>query len=334
MKKYFYIALCVLLVLVAGYLVLSVLISDDMGESVPIAVRQPLPDPRPGDSANPHFTAYKLSYERFYQFVEAPSLEILNQMESGERAFVYSLSKTTETAIMRKELDGNPIDAEEDNLFRIGNIIVDESLVKFSGDRVKLQTFLGQHGVIGEIEYVAVLQVPAVPIVIWTQVGNQSFFITIEAVFEDITNHTGALSYQFYTQSDFYELIRQGAGTLIVNGIYITGESHIVFHYGHVELPLVAVLEALGADVQWLEDEIILIAYADKEYKLDINRRSLVEVETDQLHSLLVTGGGVVRFEVLDGELIVTNWSIWAVLQALGAEIHIDRAQMVVTISS
>jgi len=348
-KRLFSIVVCGLLLLGTGCFASTTPANEEEKEegamSFPIVTPQPASSIlMSGDSAMPHFTAYSLYYEQFYQFVENPSSDVLNQAEIRERATVYSLSETRESVIRRESIE-DPADFGEGTLFRIGNVIVDEPLVRFAGDTVELRAFLSQHGVIvGEIEYVAVLQAPAVPIVVWIQADGESYFIVAEVYFENIQaiieeDLEGPLEsrlvYRFYSRSAFYELIRQREGTLIVNGIDITDEAHIVFHHGFVELPFVAVLEALGADVQWIEDEMISITYAGKEYTLNIGEGSLpgfVEVETGQYHPLFVLGGGFMMFEVLDNELIITNWSMSGAMRALGVEMRVDEQRQVVTI--
>ena len=191
-----------------------------------------LPNPVSGDAARPHFTAYESSPARtFFQFVREPSVEILNQWEGKVR--VFSLSERP--GFIRVEtISSDPIFVGEAESFAgpIGmKFFVDESMIRFVGDTAALQSFLAEHGITDEIQYVAALQsaarsitirtgaggwrVALAPVVIWVQAGGESFFIAIERHFGSIfimghrVYDTGTLVYRLHAHADYLELYQQ-----------------------------------------------------------------------------------------------------------------------------
>jgi len=226
MKKK-YIILGVVLLLVAGAVILFMLTSNSETEGLS------LPAPRSGDAATPHFTLYDLRGTGrtglFHRFVQEPSLEILNRAEGG----VYVLS-LTETQVGQTGIQVETITVDPPSIvvrtvpMRIGtnmNIIVCESLIRFAGNTEELQTFLAEHGVTDEIEYIAVVnsasrsltlssdnegrRVTVSPFVIWVQAGGESFFIGVESHTDGFGDPYGTRVYEFFTRADYLELFEQ-----------------------------------------------------------------------------------------------------------------------------
>ena len=364
MKTYLYIILCALLLLAGGYFILSMLLSNDeegnvvnnsVSEEVQHLSTPTLPAPRSGDSESPHFMGYELDAKTYYQFVEAPSPETLAQLKRGVTAF--SLSETTPRAVRREDVLSEPLWYDEGiTHIRLGmHFVVDESFLRFVGDTAELQAFLAEQGVTYEIEYVAVLETAANPvmtweqneegnyftssmdssIVIWIRADGKSFFINLKVQFDGPGDNMGTLVYQFYTHADFYELIRPREGTLIVNGVDITEGNHVEFHRDHAALSLLPVLRALGADVRWLDNEAASIVFNEIEYVLNVTEMSLFRDGYDAFYDNILVPpiGASGRFEILEGEPIVdAQYTMWQIARALGVEMHVDSEQLVVTI--
>ena len=206
MKRCFYITISVLLLLFIGFFVLVVLTPDDTSGAL-------WPDPVLGDATMPHFTAYGLNFRDYYQFIREPSLDILNQTENG--TFIFSISESNPELIQFKNIAMTPAHISENREgVRLGkSFIVTEAEVRFIGNKAALQAYLLQHGVLDEIEYVAVLDARQVgftpPLAVWIQAGGKNFFIKIEVRFDDPTDNTGTLVYHFYTHIDFYEWLQE-----------------------------------------------------------------------------------------------------------------------------
>ena len=96
-------------------------------------------------------------------------------------------------------------------------------------------------------------------------------------------------------------------------------------------LPVVAIMRALGAKVQWNSNIVATIIYNGEKYILDISKRSLV-VDGEEL--LLVAPGGkiVIQHQVLDHELIVDQVLLLRFFQLNNIKIRIDNENKIINI--
>ena len=345
MKKAILCIIICLLVLGLGYLAFAMLASDGDEESAaatpvvtPAVSLQHLPAPRPGDNARPHFTAYRMGDEAFYQFIELPSVELLHQVASDVE--VFSLSETSPGLRRRETISREPvvvIEDARDGMMRLSHTFwVEESMIRFAGDVAELQAYLAQHGVTGEVEYVALLRAE----VIWVQAGGKSFFITVELRHEGFTEdgreHIHSYVYEFYTHSEFLARTLPSDGTLIVNGVDITEGNHVRFHPHHdyFSLPLIVVLHTLGVDVQWIDDERISMTYDGVTTILNAKTNDLTRPGTRE--GILWPPLGVhMMLRIIDGEVIVdSNVLMPEILHEVmgGVEMHVDNEQLTVRI--
>ena len=308
------IIICILLLLGVGYFI----INDFSREA------QPVLNPILGNTDMPHFILHEMRYDDFFQFIETPSVSMLNTLSHREN--VLSLSEASSDflpGLVRREIvSDDPVRVFEEPIIRFPNLSVDESLVRFAGDTAEIQTYLAEHGITSKIESAVALGVRAIPLTIWVQAGGENFFITSEL-------QSGASVYRFYTHSEFLERFGVKKGTLIVNRVEI---AHVEFHFDYVILPLVATLEALDADIRLLDDGTTLFAYNGVEFILDKTEPSFVEVGNMHNHFLLPPGG-YMFLEVMGSEVMVdSTYTMRFILRSMGVEMHIDRDQMLVTI--
>lgn len=125
------------------------------------------------------------------------------------------------------------------------------------------------------------------------------------------------------------------AYSLIVNDTSILCSGNLLFNYDehYVELPIIAVVKALGATIEWENDTTASIALHDRLFILDTTNNSLCERNKFRNYIALPPGathGGCYRLE--DNEYFVDSDSLREFIKQIGAEIEIDYLESIVVI--
>ena len=124
--------------------------------------------------------------------------------------------------------------------------------------------------------------------------------------------------------------------TLILNGVELSSAHyvHIDYEWRYAELPLTAVVEALGATVEWDSDTTARITYRDSLYKLDVSKNSLVK-KGNRFNVIALPPGEPNGFYLMIGsEYVIGSNSLEYLLRSMGASIQIDYENSVVSIDS
>lgn len=123
---------------------------------------------------------------------------------------------------------------------------------------------------------------------------------------------------------------------LIINGVELSSAHyvHLDHEWCYAELPLAAVVEALGATVEWDSDTTARITYHDSHYKLDVSKNSLVK--NGNLFNMIATPPGEPYgfHQMIGTEFVVDSNSLRLLISSMGADIHIDYENSVVSIDS
>ena len=123
---------------------------------------------------------------------------------------------------------------------------------------------------------------------------------------------------------------------LIVNGQDITERVYVNLNVKerYAELPLIAVVTALGADVQWQSETKATITFEGKMYFLDIPAKTLFDEDMNISLLQLAPGSGHGEYyKILDGELIVdSDTMLYLISYRMGAMIRYDFEEKIVTI--
>ena len=90
---------------------------------------------------------------------------------------------------------------------------------------------------------------------------------------------------------------------LIVNGQSLAAASHMIFTSDGAMVPLVEVLEALGAEIQWVNDCTAKIIFKGKQYSLNTGTAELIQ-EENQANCLIPAPGSSVHYQVVDGVFV------------------------------
>lgn len=123
---------------------------------------------------------------------------------------------------------------------------------------------------------------------------------------------------------------------LIVNGKDITAGVYININFEHryVELPFTAVMQALGAEVEWQNQTTAKVSYSGKNYFLDTTKCSFVE-DGKSLNLMSTPPGGIRRHQVVGDEFVLDDGTMSGVFQLMGVSIRINRNfdEKIITIS-
>ena len=124
--------------------------------------------------------------------------------------------------------------------------------------------------------------------------------------------------------------------TLIINGVELSSAHyvHIDHERRYAELPLAAVVEALGATVEWDNNRTARITYHDSHYKLDVYKVSLVK-NGDLFNMIALPPGEPYGFyQMIGTEFVVGSNSLRLLIRSMDADIQIDYENSVVSIDT
>jgi len=200
---------------------------------------------------------YTLSSNIFNQFIGNPSVDILNETTEGISKHVYP----DQGEVFYRGL-ASPL--------RINNL-----LMSFAGDTAELEKYLAQNGITATVENTALIyNKPKIPVAIWIKTDQSNFFIAVED--EPISGLTALPNnwnvnnftyvYTLYEQAAYCEEFkidtRVEDAKLIVKGKDITAGNHVKinFEYQLAEIPITALLKALGVKIESPRRNILFLA--------------------------------------------------------------------------
>ena len=126
---------------------------------------------------------------------------------------------------------------------------------------------------------------------------------------------------------------------LIVNGRDISSESYVFLKHDerYAELPLTAIVKALGASVEWKSETVAIILHNEKEYVLDTDQYSLVQKGGNALENFLAPPPGLTigqNGKIIKGEFVISSNVIQKFIKRLGAKINLDYIQSIIYIDT
>lgn len=115
--------------------------------------------------------------------------------------------------------------------------------------------------------------------------------------------------------------------TLLVNGKDITSGNYVKINYQHqnTELPLLAILEELGADIQWKDANTVMIKYKETTFDID--------TANEDFGLPIPPGTTKAIRQIVNNEILIDGTSVQGLLNIMGAKIEIDYNSSVVSIS-
>ncbi len=240
---------------------------------------------------------YKISREVCQAFLSNPSCELLNEkndnkfpLQSGEDWYVTA---------------------------NITRFPIQKSLVSFLESRDKIEAYLSQNEWQREIEYVTLLDVPAMPITVWIKTTEDYLFLTVNEEPED-----PLYSYRIYSQSEFEQRYAGQSGTLTVNGKAVMTSSAPKIYYDYADIPLLTVLKALGATIEPNNKAELQISFQNKVYYLK-DTKLYNEKDTDA-NLLYCVDGGATFIYLQNEELMVDSVTANTLLSNMGRAVSIN----------
>lgn len=126
-----------------------------------------------------------------------------------------------------------------------------------------------------------------------------------------------------------------GYAVLIVDGQDITSEKLASINYEkqYAQLPLLAILKALGGETEWVDEKKVTIDFQDTTCVLNPTQNTL-QKEGDSFNIIAVPPGTRYGgyYEICDKEFVIDSNCLDHFLYLLGARITIDYDRAVVTI--
>ncbi len=258
---------------------------------------------------------YMLEREDYYNFTSNPSQTFLDK--KGDVIVMYSKSGKCEYPQTNK--NGEWLEG----ISRLGvnpPMMLFKTLIDFADGSEPLNDYLDKNGIKEKSLRTAIIYSSAYPITIWLQTDKNSYLLTID----DVDDY-GEYTYSFYTLKDFKEKYSPRKATLLVNGKDISKSSHVMLHYDYADLPLVATLKALGAEVTWKSETKATIKINEIKYTLDLSDCSLTYSKNGQKIDCIFAFPGGTRFtEVRSQELIIDSRTFRHALIKMGYDIKID----------
>ena len=128
----------------------------------------------------------------------------------------------------------------------------------------------------------------------------------------------------------------QSQHKMIIDGNELDCHDYLKIHESErfAELPVIAIMKALGADIKWLNKTSVLITYHSKEYLLDISNNSLSERGKYRNFIALPPGVSEGCYIFDQDEYVVGSDSFIEFLKFIGVKLTIDYDNSTVYIES
>ena len=290
-------------------------------------------------SGNPKegvLVAYVLGEEMFESFVKKPEMSIL----TSKNIMILSYTKSDKEGHIDciREMNGEitPYTEVASGYMRLGTLPVYTEFIDFVGSTKAISAFLRKNGITSEITEHAVVEFryPSsvnIPITLWVQTTGANYLITVEG---DIDNpHSTDFIYTIYTNEEYFDKYGLKDGVLKVNDEDITKGNYVKFKNTGAYIPLRAVMESLGAKVDWdAERGVVLLICKGTNYVLDPRKPSLV---TDLVsYDLLMPPPGSSYFsQIVNDRVIMDNYTMQEVVKLMGATIELDFERLIVNVN-
>lgn len=128
----------------------------------------------------------------------------------------------------------------------------------------------------------------------------------------------------------------QSSYKMVVDGNEVDCHGYLVINESErfTELPVLTIMKALGADIEWLDKSSVLITYQDKEYLLDIPNICLSERGKFGNFIAPPPGSSEGCYEFDGDEFVVSDIAFAYFLKEINVKLTIDYDNLVVYIES
>lgn len=242
---------------------------------------------------------YKISRDTCQEFLNQPSYEFLQ----NNNLSIFSYVNKGEWFVTS---DGT-------------RFHIDESFIDFLQTKIKTKEYLKQNSVKGDIEHVVIFNAPHMPITLWIKTTEENCYITINEEPED-TSYV----YRFYSQINFNNKYVCKKGKLLVDSKEIITENIPKIYNNYADIPFLAVMKSMGANVRQQNETQFLVSFKNKVYTLDIQSCALyIDESTKENLFNKVDGGTFFKYSVTN-DVMVDNTTLGSVLYDMGQKVSVE----------
>lgn len=208
---------------------------------------------------------------------------------------------------------------------------VKPALIDFLGTKAEVQKYLESNGINEDLNSMAIIDSPNVPITLWVKTTTKELYITISYKSE-ISEYV----YECFSKLDYIQKYSQKNGKLLVNGQEILTYVPPKIFYKNADIPLLEAIKALGAKVSWEDNNTAIIFYNNELYRLNLEDCSLYHLRNTDTNLLYQVDGGPTFIYESDKELMIDESSFSSLLNSMGQKIilNIDYEKSIVTLDS
>lgn len=195
-----------------------------------------------------------------------------------------------------------------------------------------LNTYLKKREIRADVKEVFLLDAPRVPMLAWIEADNFRGFITIEDHWGG-EGHAAHYTYQLYTQDEFHAEYSGVSAKITIKGAEVSDKvAQAVLYHNYADLPVLEVLELMGATVAKKSENLADVYYNGKEYVFDAEKFSMCEKKSDRDAVFPISGISFVYKK--DGILMVDSTVLSGLFQELGSPVwfEFDRDEKIVRI--
>ncbi len=230
--------------------------------------------------------------------------------------------------------------------------IITPTLFDFVTQKANLQSYLADNEVNAKVKDAVLIDSFGSPMTIWIKTDDKDYYIVIERFTYGSYSYEDDISkYELFTHEEYTTFFSIKPASLLVNGELIGDEKPAKLYSYYADIPLVMVLESLGATVSWQDATNATIVFNDKTFKLNLSEQkssgqniaylpTLYETGSDDgLDLLFLVHGGYVFIEAVDKEVYMDNHSFRCTLSSmmdieyLDIIMDIDRENRLVNIA-
>lgn len=287
---------------------------------------------------------YSVNSTVFRQFINTPSLEILNKQNSETIIQSFFISNKGDDYIKRETRKNNTIQIDDgkSGVMRIGTLPVYIEFIKFMESKNNFEAILEKNNIDENIDYYCIIDNQSsaqIPLSIWIKTLSGNYFLTINESLEDYENNPNSTEfvYRFYNYTDYCKKFGLNNGSLIVNGEDISNGNYVKFENDTVYLPFRAVVEKLGYVVGW-DEKNCWATFSNKsgvQYVLRINTYPyLVEKSNANSSGYVPPGDNLPFCCIIDNRTIVDERLMKEIVTVLCATVDVDYENLSVTINN
>ncbi len=257
---------------------------------------------------------YDISRQVFFEFIESPSVDILNTKNSGIHSYPSEGDKIYDST---------------------GVFTIDKSFVDFV-DVESIQKYLSDNGYNTVVDGVLLFRESSLSYCIWIVTAEEDFAITINEKLDDYYSDEPYV-YRLHTQAEFVDKFSRIEGKAVINGKSLPDDAIVYIYHNYAEVPLLASLECYGAEIISNNGDIAELKLNGETYYLDLVSRNFYRAGEERDNLFHQVDGGVSYYYVLGNDMMVDDIVFRYIIEDITGvfpKVHIDRNTKIVEITN